>query len=239
MGNAYYAPDATRATKVSALFARIAPRYDLINDLQSFGLHRLWKRRLVRLAAARPGLHALDLCCGTGDVAFALARAGAGVTGLDFSEEMLAMAKQRKPSAGTGQVEFLHGDALQTPFPDAHFDVVTISYGLRNLADFTGGLREMHRVTRPGGRLVILDFGKPPNRLWRSLYFGYLRFAVPVFGRIFCGDAAAYAYILESLQHYPAQEGVATALRELGCANVGVTHLLGGAMSLNYAEKAR
>ena len=239
MGNAYYAPDATRATKVSALFARIAPRYDLINDLQSFGLHRLWKRRLVRLAAARPGLHALDLCCGTGDVAFALARAGAGVTGLDFSQEMLAMAKQRKPSAGTGQVEFLHGDALQTPFPDAHFDVVTISYGLRNLADFTGGLREMHRVTRPGGRLVILDFGKPPNRLWRSLYFGYLRFAVPVFGRIFCGDAAAYAYILESLQHYPAQEGVATALRELGCANVGVTHLLGGAMSLNYAEKAR
>ena len=239
MGNAYYAPDATRATKVSALFARIAQRYDLINDLQSFGLHRLWKRRLVRLAAARPGLHALDLCCGTGDVAFALARAGAGVTGLDFSEEMLAMAKQRKPSAGTGQVEFLHGDALQTPFPDAHFDVVTISYGLRNLADFTGGLREMHRVTRPGGRLVILDFGKPPNRLWRSLYFGYLRFAVPVFGRIFCGDAAAYAYILESLQHYPAQEGVATALRELGCANVGVTHLLGGAMSLNYAEKAR
>ena len=239
MGNAYYAPDATRATKVSALFARIAQRYDLINDLQSFGLHRLWKRRLVRLAAARPGLHALDLCCGTGDVAFALARAGAGVTGLDFSQEMLAMAKQRKPSAGTGQVEFLHGDALQTPFPDAHFDVVTISYGLRNLADFTGGLREMHRVTRPGGRLVILDFGKPPNRLWRSLYFGYLRFAVPVFGRIFCGDAAAYAYILESLQHYPAQEGVATALRELGCANVGVTHLLGGAMSLNYAEKAR
>ncbi len=239
MGNAYYAPDATRAAKVSALFARIAPRYDLINDLQSFGLHRLWKRRLVRLADARRGLRALDLCCGTGDVAFALARAGAEVTGLDFSQEMLAVAKQRTPSIGAGQIAFLHGDALKMPFPDAHFDIITLSYGLRNLADFTGGLAEMHRVTRPGGRFVILDFGKPPNRLWRSLYFGYLRFAVPIFGRFFCGDAAAYAYILESLQHYPAQEGVAAALRGLGCANVRVTNLLGGAMSLNYAEKAR
>lgn len=239
MGNAYYAPDATRAAKVHSLFARIAPRYDLINDLQSFGLHRLWKRRLVRLAAARPGLRALDLCCGTGDVAFALARAGAEVTGFDFSQEMLAVAKQRKPSAGSGPIEFLHGDALKMPFPDAHFDIVTISYGLRNLADFAGGLREMHRVMRPGGRLVVLDFGKPPNRLWRTLYFGYLRFAVPIFGRIFCGDAAAYAYILESLRHYPAQEGVAAALRELGCANVRVVNLLGGVMSLNYGEKVR
>ncbi len=239
MGNAYYAPDATRAAKVHSLFARIAPRYDLINDLQSFGLHRLWKRRLVRLAAARPGLRALDLCCGTGDVAFALARAGAEVTGFDFSQEMLAVAKQRKPSAGSGPIEFLHGDALKMPFPDAHFDIVTISYGLRNLADFAGGLREMHRVMRPGGRLVVLDFGKPPNRFWRTLYFGYLRFAVPIFGRVFCGDAAAYAYILESLRHYPAQEGVAAALCELGCANVRVVNLLGGVMSLNYGEKVR
>ncbi len=239
MGNAYYTPDATRAAKVNSLFARIAPRYDLINDLQSFGLHRLWKRRLARLADSRPGLRALDLCCGTGDVAFALARAGAEVTGLDFSEEMLAVANRRKSSAGTSPIEFLHGDALKTPFPDAHFDIVTLSYGLRNLADFAGGLREMHRVTRPGGRLVILDFGKPPHPLWRALYFGYLRFAVPIFGRILCGDAAAYAYILESLQHYPAQEGVAETLRTLGCAKVRVINLLGGAMSLHCAEKAR
>ncbi len=238
MGNAYYASDATRAAKVHTLFARIAPRYDLINDLQSFGLHRLWKRRLVRFAGARIGLRAIDLCCGTGDVGFALARTGAEVTGLDFSEEMLAVAKQRKSSGDPGKIEFLHGDALKIPFPDAHFDIVTMSYGLRNLADFAGGLREMHRVVRPGGRIVILDFGKPPNRLWRSLYFGYLRFAVPIFGRLFCGDAAAYAYILESLQHYPGQEGVSAVLRELGCANVRVTNLLGGVMSLNYADKA-
>jgi demethylmenaquinone methyltransferase/2-methoxy-6-polyprenyl-1,4-benzoquinol methylase len=237
MGHAYYAPDATRAARVNSLFARIAPRYDLINDLQSLGLHRLWKRRLVRLAAARPGCRALDLCCGTGDVTFALARAGATVTGLDFSAEMLAVARQRQPRAGAGQVAFLHGDALQPPFADAQFDVVTISYGLRNLADFSGALRQMLHVIRPGGRLVVLDFGRPPNRLWRTLYFGYLRLAVPAFGKIFCNDAAAYSYILESLRHYPAQEGVATALRGLGAVNVRVENLLGGVMSLHYAER--
>lgn len=240
MGSGYYQTGEQRAERVNDLFAAIAPRYDLINDLQSFGLHRWWKRRLLQLAAVKPGDTALDLCCGTGDVAFALAAAGAHTTGVDFSAPMLAVAEARRAKAGglDGPV-FLQGDALRLPFPDAHFDVVTISYGLRNLASVEAGLREMWRVLKPGGRLLVLDFGKPDNAAWRAAYFAYLRIAVPVFGRIFCRNAAAYAYILESLQHYPAQDGVAGMLRELGCVKVSTVNLLGGAMSLHYAEKSR
>ncbi len=240
MGNRFYEAGEGRAERVNDLFAAIAPRYDLINDLQSFGLHRWWKRRLIQFAAVQPGESALDLCCGTGDVAFALAEAGARVTGMDFSAPMLAVAEARKVKVGeaAGPV-FVQGDALRTPFPDAHFDVVTISYGLRNLASVDEGLREMWRVLKPGGRLLVLDFGKPDNAVWRGAYFAYLRFAVPVFGRLFCKNAAAYAYILESLQHYPAQRGVDEKLRALGAANARIVNFLGGVMSINVAEKLR
>ena len=255
MANKFYDAGAGRAEKVNDLFAALAPRYDLINDLQSLGLHRTWKRRLVRLAKVQPGETALDLCCGTGDVAFTLAAAGADVTGLDFSAPMLRVAEQRLAVAAAvcdrqpkseveGRIgghrpplQFMQGDALHIPFPDAHFDLVTISYGLRNLASFNGGLREMWRVAKPGGRLLVLDFGKPDNALWRSLYFTYLRCVVPVFGKLFCGDTATHAYILESLKHYPAQRGVAATMQELECQNVRIVNLLGGMMSLNYGEK--
>ncbi len=243
MANRYYAADEQRASKVNDLFGSIAPRYDLINDLQSLGMHRLWKRRLVRMTGLKAGQRALDLCCGTGDVAFALAASGAGVTGLDFSSAMLDVARKRSAQAAQGapsssnQPEFIQGDAMKTPFPDGHFDVVTISYGLRNLADFEAGLREMHRVTRPGGRLLVLDFGLPDNALWRACYLAYLRLCVPLFGLIFAGNASAYAYILESLKHYPAQRGVADMMTRLGCNNVRIVNLLGGVMGINSAEK--
>lgn len=241
MANAYYEPGAERAARVHALFQRIARRYDLINDIQSFGLHRAWKRRLVQLAAPGPGRRALDVCCGTGDIALALARAGAEVTGLDFTEGMLEVARER--GAGLGRAksihppQFLRGDALQLPFPDASFDVVTVGYGLRNLARWEAGLAEMWRVTRPGGRLLVLDFGKPANAAWRALYFTYLRAAVPVLGWLLAGDAQAYAYILESLRHYPAQQGVAAEMRRLGCQDIQVLEPLGGAMSINCGVK--
>lgn len=240
MPNKYYDAGASRAEKVGDLFASIAPRYDFLNDLQSFGLHRLWKRRLVKLAAARPGTQALDLCCGTGDVAFALAKQGAEVTGLDFSEPMLFVARNRAektPKSNTQTPRFAHGDAQQIPFPDKSFDIVTVSYGLRNLTSWEQGLAEMWRVAKPGGRLLVLDFGKPDQAAWRALYFGYLRLVVPVFGRLFCGDGQAYAYILESLKHYPAQHGVAAKMRELGCRDVKIVPLLGGMMTINFGVK--
>ena len=236
MPDSFYAADETRAQRVNDLFATIAPRYDLINDLQSFGMHRAWKRKLVRLAAVRIGMQALDLCCGTGDVAFALADEGAKVTGCDFSEPMLEVARQR--SVGRANVPiFVQGDALKLPFSAEMFDVVTIAYGLRNLADFRSGIVEMLHVLKPGGKILILDFGKPDFAPWRAAYFAYLKLFVPLFGKIFCGNSATHAYILESLKKYPAQKGIAALLTELGCRDVRIENILGGVMSINTATK--
>jgi len=240
MANAFYDPGDQRAAKVNHLFATIATRYDFINDLQSFGLHRNWKNRLVRMAKVTLGNRALDVCCGTGDIAERLAHAGASVTGLDFSEPMLEVARQRnsRSSQTTGaNPSFIQGDAMLLPFADDSFEVVSVGYGLRNLASWETGLSEMVRVTRPSGRVLVLDFGKPDNALWRWLYFTYLRLFVPVLGLVLCGNASAYAYILESLKHYPAQNGVAAKMRELGMKNVRIANLLGGVMSINYGEK--
>jgi demethylmenaquinone methyltransferase/2-methoxy-6-polyprenyl-1,4-benzoquinol methylase len=240
MPEGYYDSGERRAEKVNRLFARIARRYDLLNDIQSFGLHRFWKRRVVEMARPVPGVRALDVCCGTGDLAFALARSGVETIGIDFTSEMIERARvrlRRDAGGAGGNPTFELGDAQSLRFPDNTFDIVTVGYGLRNLASWQAGLNEMCRVARPGGRLVVLDFGKPTNPIWRSLYFGYLRCLVPVLGWLFCGDARAYSYILESLQHYPAQEGVAAHMANLGLEKVRIQNFLGGAMSINSGEK--
>ena len=236
----FFVPGEQRREKVGDLFATIARRYDLLNDLQSFGLHRLWKRRVVSLADVKPGDRALDLCCGTGDISFALAKDGAQTTGLDFSPQMLEVAAQRQNKNSKSEIQnpkFLQGDAQQLPFGENEFDVVTVGYGLRNLTSWERGVDEMHRVAKPGARLIVLDFGKPPNAVWRALYFTHLQLSVPLIGLLFCGNASAYAYILESLKHYPAQLAVADKMRALQMKDVRVINLLGGAMAINYGEK--
>ena len=232
MSDRYYQPGAERSTRVRALFDRIAARYDLINDLQSFGLHRFWKRRMLILAAVRKRETALDVCCGTGDLAEALHSAGARTIGCDFSRAMLSVAHRRQPS-----IPYLQADALKLPFTNAQFNIITIGYGLRNLANFQHGISELLRVLKPGGRLLILDIGKPRNALWRTIYFSYLQIIVPLFGLIFCADAAAYSYILQSLRQYPAQDGVSSLLRDSGCEQIEVFNFLGGVMSIHRATK--
>jgi demethylmenaquinone methyltransferase/2-methoxy-6-polyprenyl-1,4-benzoquinol methylase len=202
------------------------------------------------------------VCCGTADLALGFARGGAQVVGLDFSPEMLQVAinriaKGRCPTAQNGagprpqkdrpqsnesdfqhgSLAFVRGDAINLPFPDNTFDIVSVGYGLRNLTDWAAGLQEMQRVAKPGGRLLALDLGKPDNPVWRFVYFNYLRLFVPCLGLVFCGSASAYSYLLESLKHYPAQHGVAAKMRDLGLREVKIITLLGAAMSINYAEK--
>jgi demethylmenaquinone methyltransferase/2-methoxy-6-polyprenyl-1,4-benzoquinol methylase len=142
-----------------------------------------------------------------------------------------------KEDHASATIRFVRGDAQDLPFAEDSFDIVTVGYGLRNLASWETGLREMQRVAKPGGRLLVLEFGKPDNPLWRGLYSSYLRLFVPVFGRLFCGNAGAYSYILESLRAYPSQQGVAATMRQLGLTDVRVINLLGGVMSILYAEK--
>ena len=223
--------------KVDALFSTIAMRYDLVNDIQSAGLHRLWKRKMAGLVALGKSEQALDICCGTGDLIVRLAKGGGRVVGVDMNGAMLNVARRRLAKRNIGQSRLYQADALQLPFGDGQFDVVTIAYGLRNLADHKTGLKEIFRVLKPGGRLAILDFGKPPNRFVRGLYYQYLRRALPVFGWLFCGRPSAYAYILDSLEKYPAQGGVREMLSEIGFSSVNVVNILFGTMSLHIAKR--
>ncbi len=219
------------------MFGAIARRYDLVNDIQSLGLHRLWKRRVVALSNFREGEIGLDLCCGTGDLAIGLAKRGGSLVGMDMNRPMLQQAASRLAKRGEYRVSLAQTDALKLPVSDNSLDLVTIGYGLRNLVDLEDGLREVTRVLKPGGRLLILDFGKPANRVTRSVYFLYLAVMLPMFGWLCCGNASAYAYILKSLKKYTAQKGVTSVLRFMGYKSVQVIEIMAGAMSIHIAIK--
>lgn len=238
MTNKYLSYDESRAPRVREMFSRIAWRYDLVNDLMSFGMHRRWKRQTVRLAlaGARPRARLLDVCCGSGDLCFLAEELGAAsVTGIDFTLPMLAVARRRR-SAGGRRSGFAQADALRLPFPDGAFDTITVSYGLRNIADIPGALAEMRRVLAPGGRLAVLDFGKPANRVAAALYAGYLRAVMPLVGWIFHGDPETYVYIPESLARYPGQRGVEKLMRDAGFADARYEERLLGTMGINIGE---
>jgi demethylmenaquinone methyltransferase/2-methoxy-6-polyprenyl-1,4-benzoquinol methylase len=244
----FYQPDEHRAEKVRKLFATIARRYDLLNDVMTLGFHRHWKHRLVELAGQPHDV--LDLCCGTGDIAL---RFTGRVVGVDFTEEMLRVAKTRNSGTGVPPVRkteqpdsrarrpchllWLRADALRLPFPDSAFDVVAVGYGLRNLADIERGLCEIYRVLRPGGKLLSLDFGKPELVWLRKAFFAHLRFHLPLMGRWSCGDADAYSYILASLEAYPAQRGIKTLMEQIGYRDCGFEEFVGGTMAINFGRK--
>ncbi len=240
MTNKYLSYDAQRAPRVREMFSRLAWRYDLVNDLMSFGMHRRWKRHAVRLALAgrpRGSARVLDLCCGSGDLCFLAEELGAGsVTGADFTLPMLAVARRRR-IASASKSRFVQADALRLPFGDGAFDVITISYGLRNIADIPAALLEIRRVLAPGARVVVLDFGKPDNAVAAALYGAYLRTMMPAIGWIFHGDADTYLYIPESLARYPGQRGVEKLMREAGFASPRYEERLLGTMGINVGVR--
>jgi len=232
------ASDLTSHTqKVDRLFGAIAARYNLVNDIQSLGLHRVWKRRVVVLSNLKEGETGLDICCGTGDIAIGLAKRGGLIVGMDLNRPMLHQAAACLAKRGEQRVSFAQADALNLPLGNQSLDLVTIGYGLRNLANMEDGLREITRVLKSGGRLLILDFGKPANRLLRSAYYLYLAWMLPVFGWLCCGNASAYAYILDSLKKYPAQKGVASMLGLLGYEPVQIIDIMRGTMSIHITIK--
>jgi demethylmenaquinone methyltransferase/2-methoxy-6-polyprenyl-1,4-benzoquinol methylase len=238
--NRYYSPGEERAEGVHRLFSRIARRYDRINDLMSLGLHRRWKRRLALLASPRPGERALDLCCGTGDVARDLAisvKDGVPleVVGLDFTQEMLEIARTLTPQGVA--ITYRQGDALHLPFADASFDIVTCAYGLRNLADLDQGLKEAMRVLRPGGRLASLEFGRPHAAIHRGLYYAYLKLALPLYGWIYFRDPQAYGYIFTSVSRFPGQHELAERMRRAGFSRIEVQDLMLGSMGICIAHR--
>ena len=210
---------ADKAARVRALFARIAPRYDLANCLHTFGRDRAWRRATV--VAARPGADSdvLDVACGTGDLAGAFDRAGAArVVGLDFTPEMLAEARRKFAAS---PIEWVRGDAMALPFRPGSFDVVSIAFGLRNVVDSGGALREFHRVLRPGGRLAVLEFAMPEGGIWGRLGRLFIRRVIPVTGRMLSGDrGGAYKYLAASVDTYMTFEQLRQAMTGAGFVDV-------------------
>ena len=221
---------------VRSLFATIADRYDLITVLLSGGLDQRWKRRLISKIPATNDVSALDLACGTGDIAFKLAAAGSRVIGLDITPRMVRLASL-KPQRHRRRVSFVTGDMMALPLPDAAFDVVTTGYGLRNVPDLAKALAEIHRVLRPGGLLLSLDFDRPPNRLIRAVYLTYLTIVGSTLGFVLHGDPDTYRYIPQSIQRYPGAAGVCTMVRAAGFSHCAHEPVLGGLLAIHVATK--
>ena len=217
------------------MFDRIASVYDLLNTVMTAGLHHAWRERAADRAELSAGDAALDLCCGTGDLALELRqRVGPSgrVVGADFSERMLELANEKAAGRGAADVTFEWADALELPYSDASFDAVTVGFGVRNLADIGAGLREMTRVLKPGGRCVILEITqpqKPPLSTFFGIWFDRI---VPVLGRL-AGDPEAYEYLPESVRSFPPPEGLARMMDEAGLAKIRYTVLAGGIIAIH------
>jgi demethylmenaquinone methyltransferase / 2-methoxy-6-polyprenyl-1,4-benzoquinol methylase len=216
--------------EVRTMFDRIAPVYDAMNRAMTLGLDRRWRRLTVE-AAVEPGDRVLDACCGTGDLALAAARAGGRVTGVDFSERMLARARAKAP-----EQDWLRADATALPFGDESFDVVTVGFGIRNLADLEAGLRELARVLVPGGRLGCLEITRPRGVL-RPFFRFWFDGLVPLAGKALPGGSA-YTYLPASVRRFPGPEDLAAVMRQAGFADVGWRLLGGGIVALHVGRKA-
>jgi demethylmenaquinone methyltransferase/2-methoxy-6-polyprenyl-1,4-benzoquinol methylase len=222
-----------RPSEVSAMFDRVAERYDLLNDALSLGMDRRWRRIVARAVGGGTGQLVLDLAAGTGTSARAFSRRGAQCVACDFSLGMLAVGA-RRPAIG---LAFAAGDALALPFKDGTFDVVTISFGLRNVADTGQALREMLRVTRPGGRLVICEFSHLPVQRLNGLYEEYLARVLPVIASRLSRNAEAYDYLAESIRDWPPQQVLAGQIAAAGWSGVSWRNLSLGVVDLHEARR--
>lgn len=216
---------------VRRLFATIADRYDFITIALSYGQDRRWKQRLIALAAISPTDRVLDVACGTGDLLFAAAQRARRAVGLDLTLRMLQLARAKRPAT------LVAGDMLALPFGDGQFEVVTTGYGLRNVPDLSGAVREIRRVLVPGGRLLSLDFNRPENGLVRRAYLVYLTVVGSALGLLLHRDPDTYRYIPESIRNYPGATGLAGLLSEEGFRDVRVVPLLGGLMAIHTARR--
>ncbi|MCI0419737.1 MAG: ubiquinone/menaquinone biosynthesis methyltransferase [Acidobacteria bacterium] len=223
---------------VNRMFATIAPRYDLVTSLLSYGQDQRWKRKLVAMAEVQPQHQVLDLACGTGDITYLLARQlGSGqATGVDITPEMVELARRKQPSNET-RVRFETGDICQLSFADASFERITAGYAVRNVPDISRLLGEVFRLLKPGGRFLSLDFGKPEGHFYRWAYLGYLSATGSALGWLLHGDPDVYRYIAESIKHYPGQSGVQRLLEETGFVECGFITFLGGAIAMNWGSK--
>jgi demethylmenaquinone methyltransferase/2-methoxy-6-polyprenyl-1,4-benzoquinol methylase len=234
-------PRADKARRVRGVFDSVAGNYDLMNDLMSAGVHRLWKRFTLALANLRPGQRALDVAGGTGDLAAGMARA-VGERGLvvltDINAAMLERGRDRLLNDGlVGNVRCVQANAERLPFPDGSFDCVTIGFGLRNVTDKAAALASMRRVLRPGGQLLVLEFSHPSTPGLKSLYDTYSFRVLPLIGRVVAGDAASYRYLAESIRMHPDQHTLLKLMQGAGLEGCDYHNLSGGIVAVHRGYK--
>ena len=230
-----------KARKVAEVFHSVADRYDVMNDLMSFGVHRLWKRYTIELAGIRKGQRVLDLAGGTGDLAGRFARM-VGPEGevvlADINASMLRRGRERMLDEGlAGNLRFAQVNAEHLPFPDNHFDLITIAFGLRNVTDKDAALRSMYRVLKPGGRLLVLEFSKPVLPGLKPVYDLYSFSALPMMGRLVTGDADSYRYLAESIRMHPDQPTLKAMMETAGFERVEYYNLSGGIVAVHRGYK--
>ncbi len=218
--------------EVAAMFDGVAKRYDLVNDLLSLGQTKFWRRATTKIIAPRPGMKILDLAAGTGSSSEPLAAAGADVIPADFSEGMLAAGRKARP-----HLPFTKADALNLPFKDGEFDLVTISFGLRNTQNTEKALAEMLRVTKPEGEIVICEFSSPTFRPFRTIYTNYLMRALPAIALKTSSNPDAYIYLAESMRAWPNQVALAAKIKAAGWVDVTWSNLTGGVVAVHKARK--
>nr|WP_298414895.1 bifunctional demethylmenaquinone methyltransferase/2-methoxy-6-polyprenyl-1,4-benzoquinol methylase UbiE [uncultured Halomonas sp.] len=230
-----------KASRVADVFHSVAARYDVMNDLMSLGIHRLWKRVTLERAGVRRGHQVLDIAGGTGDLTLKFSRivgTGGRVVLADINQSMLKVGRDKLIDNGVGDnVEYVQANAECLPFPDNHFDCITIAFGLRNVTDKDAALRSMTRVLKPGGRLLILEFSKPPNALLSKVYDNYSFNVLPLMGEWVAKDAESYRYLAESIRMHPDQETLKTMMEIAGLERVEYTNMTGGIVALHRGIK--
>ena len=233
-------PEADKAGMVHGLFSRVASRYDIMNDLMSGGVHRLWKDAMMDWLVPRPGQRLLDVAGGTGDVAFRFLKRAptASVVVLDMTEAMLVEGRRRAEAAKLAdRLDWVAGDAMDLPFPDRAFDAYTISFGIRNVTRIGDALAEAYRVLKPGGRLMVLEFSQIPNGMLQKAYDMYSFNVIPALGQIVAGDRDSYQYLVESIRKFPDQDRFAGMIRASGFGQVSYRNLTMGVAALHSGWK--
>ncbi|MBS4215856.1 MULTISPECIES: demethylmenaquinone methyltransferase [Neobacillus] len=230
----------SKEQRVHQVFEKISDSYDKMNSVISFQQHIRWRKDTMKRMNVQPGSKALDVCCGTADWTIALAEAvgpSGKVIGLDFSQNMLKVGKEKVRELGLNQVELIHGNAMELPFPDNSFDYVTIGFGLRNVPDYLQVLKEMQRVVKPGGIGVCLETSQPTLIGYRQLFFFYFRFIMPLFGKMFAKSYQEYSWLQESARDFPGMRELARMFEQAGFRNVKYKPYSGGAAAVHIGHK--